>query len=45
LVSVGITNKSAKYLFSSLTGNSNLKILNISSKDGILKNKVTNEGA
>jgi hypothetical protein len=44
-VSVGLTNKGAKYLFSSLAGNCNLKILNISSIDGILKNKVTNEGA
>lgn len=32
-------------MFKSLTGNSCLKILNISSIDGILKNKVTVEGA
>jgi hypothetical protein len=43
-MSVGITNKSASYLFVSLTGKPSFKKLNISSLEGTLKNKVTVEG-
>jgi len=44
LMSVGITNKSALCLFTSLSGKSTFKKMNISSVEGTLKNKITIEG-
>lgn len=44
MISVGITNKSAVNLFASLKGKNLFKKLNISSVEGMLKNKITAEG-
>jgi Ran GTPase-activating protein (RanGAP) involved in mRNA processing and transport len=44
LVSVGIGNKEASILFEALAVRLSIKKLNVSSIEGILKNKITSEG-
>lgn len=44
LVSVGIGNKEASILFEALSVRATIKKLNLSSLEGVMKNKITSEG-